>query len=114
MKRFLFLVATFIISLFVGLVSINNDVAFSSTKLNTDMFVPASFIEFYDLNSPEDIYYKDGFLIIAEYVEGENNQPNKSRLVIYNPNTKSYVTNDTIRYSISSIAIYDDFFLLLH
>ncbi len=113
MKKFWFLIATFIISLFVGIVTINNNVAFSNTKLNTDMFLPASFIEFYDLNSPEDIYYKDGYLIIAEYVEGQNNSNNKSRLVIYDPTTKAYVTNDTINYSISNIAMFDEFVLLL-
>ncbi len=113
MKKFLFLFATMIISFIIGVFSINNSVAFSNTKLNTDMFVPASFIEFYDLNSPEDIYYSDGYLVVAEYVEGTNNQPNKSRLVIYNPTTKTFVTNDTIRYSISSIAIYDNYILIL-
>lgn len=112
MKKICILIATFIITLFVGIITINNNVAFSSTKLNTESFLPASFIEFYDLNSPEDIYYKDGYLIIAEYVEGQNNT-NKSRLVIYDPTTKTYVTNDTINYSISNIAMFDEFVLIL-
>ncbi len=113
MKRLLILTATLIITLIIGVLSINNSVAYSSTKLNTDMFVPASYIEFYDLNSPEDVYYCDGYLIVAEYVEGVNGQPNKSRLVIYDPTLNKYVTNDNIKYSVSCIAKYDEFILLL-
>lgn len=102
-------ILTLLTTLLISLAMIPSYYAFSKTGVNTKMFMPASYLEYFELNSPEDIHYKNGYLVVSEFVTGDNNVITQSRLVIYNKDDQKYYTNDNLQVSSSSIAIFDKF-----
>ncbi len=115
MKKLLTVFSTIFITSLILLFAILPKKVYAKNLANTEMYVPSSYIEFYDLNSPEDIHYSNnGYLIVSEFVEKTDNlSQDKSRLIIYNPNDDKYYVNETISYSVSCIETYENFILFL-
>ena len=93
-------------------VSKNNAIASEIAKTETEMFLPSSPIEFYDLNSPIAVSYSnDGYLIISEHYENADTGYTYNRITVYNPNTESYTvipSHNTLS-SISQIEKYGNY-----
>ena len=81
-------------------------------ETNTQLFLPSSPIEFYDLNSPIGVSYSnDGYLVISEYYQNTETNYTHNRVNVYNPNTKTYseLPPHSTLSSISQVQKYGEF-----
>ena len=84
------------------------------TSTNTTMFMPATKLEFYNLNSPQAICYQDGYLIISEYHKDAVTGVENNKLIVYNPNTQTYEVNlSPSLVNVTCVAKYNNYVLLL-
>lgn len=107
---------TFAVGLAVGIFGAQKITANGSNEntTNTTMFMPATRLEFYDLNSPQAICYKDGYLIITEYHKNEETGVETNKLIVYDPSKESYEVNiSPTLMNVTCVAKYNDYLLLL-
>ena len=116
-KKLLLLIfsLTFTVFLSVSVLALNKISSSANTggKTNTTMFMPASRLEFYDLNSPQAICFSDGYMVISEYHKNELGvQTNK--LIVYNPTNDTYEVNLSEKLvNVTCVAKYENYLLLL-
>ncbi len=116
MKKFQLTILSivFALSLILGLYNIDKNAskASSAIETNTQLFLPSSPIEFYDLNSPIAVSYSnDGYLVISEYYQNTETNYTHNRINVYNPNTSTYsiIPSHSTISSISQVQKYGDF-----
>ena len=117
LKRLFILILslTFTVFLSVGVLSVKSfNVKGATNETNTTMFMPASRLEFYELNSPQAICYQDGYLIISEYHKDPITNAETNKLIVYNPTKDSYEVNlSPTLINVTCVAKYDNYLLLL-
>ena len=63
----------------------------SPSPVKTDVFLPSSYLQLYDLKSPLSISYSDnGYMVISEHISDGNGGSTFDRISIYNPHTESF------------------------
>ena len=117
LKRLFILILslTFTVFLSVGVLCVNSfNVKGATNETKTTMFMPASRLEFYELNSPQAICYQDGYLIISEYHKDPITNVETNKLIVYNPTKDSYEVNlSPTLINVTCVAKYENYLLLL-
>ncbi len=111
---FKFLILAFFVTLFAGVfaLDVNSSKAESANLTSTELFLPSSPIEFYNLNSPIAVSYSsDGYMIISEYYQNLETNYTFNRINVYSPVDNRYhvLPNHSTLSSISQIEKYGDF-----
>lgn len=91
--------------------------ASSQTEVLVESFLPASPVEFYDLNSPVAVSYSnDGYTVISEYSYDQTTNTEHNKLSVYNPILKAYVefASGNGYSNITQIKKYGDFIYFAH
>lgn len=116
MKKFKLTILSLIcaLTLVLGLFSVTKNVGLASeiTETNTQLFLPSSPIEFYDLNSPIAVSYSnDGFLVISEYYQNLETNYTHNQINVFNPNTDTYqiIPSHSTISSISQVQKYGNY-----
>ena len=116
MKKFLVTILSLIstLSLALGIFSIDKNITLANeqTVTETQLFLPSSPIEFYDLNSPIAVSYSsDGYMIISEYYQNTDTGYTHNRINVFSPETKTYsvLPYHSSLSSISQIEKYGEF-----
>lgn len=116
MKKFLvtFLSLISTLSLALGIFSIDKNITLANEQnvTETQLFLPSSPIEFYDLNSPIAVSYSsDGYMIISEYYQNTDTGYTHNRINVFSPETKTYsvLPYHSSLSSISQIEKYGEF-----
>ncbi len=104
----------FSLSFLLGIFTIDKKIAFAeeTAVADTQLFLPSSPIEFYDLDSPISVSYSsDGYMIISEYYQNSETGYTRNRINVYNPETKTYsiLPSHSSLSSISQIQKYGEF-----
>ncbi len=109
-----FFILAFFVTLFAGFFTLNVNLskAESPQTTQTELFLPSSPIEFYNLNSPIAVSYSsDGYMIISEYYQNLETNYTFNRINVYSPIDNRYhvLPNHSTLSSISQIEKYGDF-----